>query len=269
MTDGSYVHGYTEAEARRLADQANTLSQLLHHDSLFPPKSVILEAGCGTGAQTRILAKSNPGCRFVSIDISEESLSAARRLIEEENITNVEFHTADIFNLDFEDEFFDHVFICFVLEHLAIPREALGCLKRVLKRGGTITVIEGDHGSAYYYPRSEAAQVTIQCLINIQASLEGNSLIGRELYPLIVSSGFHNCSVSPRMVYADATRPELVEGFTKKTFIAMVEGVREQAIKQGLIRSEDWERGIRELYRSAEANGTFCYTFFKATGYKP
>ena len=149
------------------------------------------------------------------------------------------------------------------------PRSALVSLKRMLKSGGTITVIEGDHGSAYYYPRSQAAQATIQCLIDIQASLKGNSLIGRELYPLLISSGFHDCSVSPRMVYADATRPELVEGFTKKTFIAMVEGVKERAIEQGLIGPEEWESGIRELYRSAEADGTFCYTFFKAKGYKP
>jgi hypothetical protein len=48
----------------------------------------------------------------------------------------------------------------------------------------------------------------------------------------------------------------------------MVEGVREQAIKQGLIGLDEWERGIRELYQSADADGTFCYTFFKATGYK-
>ena len=78
MNDGFYVHGYTETEARRLADQANTLSHLLHHDSMFPPNSVILEAGCGTGAQTRILAKNNPECRFVSIDVSEESLAVAK-----------------------------------------------------------------------------------------------------------------------------------------------------------------------------------------------
>ena len=269
MTDQSYVHGYSEAETQRLADQANTLSQLLHHDSIFLPPGTVLEVGCGTGSQTQIIAKNNPECRFVSVDISEESLAAARRLVSAENITNVEFQTADIYNLAFDDETFDHVFVCFVLEHLAEPALALAGLKRVLKSGGSITVIEGDHGSAYYHPVSPAAQATIQCLIDIQADLKGNSLIGRQLYPLLVSAGFQGCTVSPRMVYADATRPELVEGFTRKTFIAMVEGVKEQAIEQGLISPEEWEKGITELYKSAESYGTFCYTFFKARGYKP
>ena len=37
------------------------------------------------------------------------------------------------------------------------------------------------------------------------------------------------------MVYADASRPQLVDGFTRKTFNAMVEGVRDEAIARGLI----------------------------------
>ena len=32
------------------------------------------------------------------------------------------------------------------------------------------------------------------------------------------------------MVYVDDSRPELVDGFTRKTFTAMIEGVREDAI---------------------------------------
>jgi hypothetical protein len=35
------------------------------------------------------------------------------------------------------------------------------------------------------------------------------------------------------MVYVDSSRTELVEGFTKKTFTAMIEGVRETALAVG------------------------------------
>jgi len=96
----------------------------------------------------------------------------------------------------------------------------------------------------------------------------GDSLIGRRLYPLLVGVGFNNISISPRFVYADASRPHMVEGFTKNTFNAMVEGVREQALNQELIDKEAWNRGIRDLYRTAEDDGTFCYTFFKGVGVK-
>jgi len=228
----------------------------------------LLEAGCGTGAQTVIVAPQNTQCDFISIDIAEDSLAKAEESVRQMRIRNVRFQVADVFNLPFDEESFDHVFVCFLLEHLRDPVGALVSLKKVLKKGGTITVIEGDHGSAYYHPRSQPAQATIQCLIDVQTAMGGNSLIGRELYPLLIAAGFDGVSVSPRIVYADASRPELVDGFTRKTFIAMVEGVREQAVHRRLITRAAWDRGIKELYRSAESDGTFCYTFFKAVGKK-
>jgi hypothetical protein len=71
--------------------------------------------------------------------------------------------------------------------------------------------------------------------------------------------------VSPRMVYVDSSKPDLVEGFTRNTFIAMVKGVRARALEARLMTPEDWDRGIAELTASAGDDGTFCYTFFKAT----
>ena len=93
-------------------------------------------------------------------------------------------------------------------------------------------------------------------------------MIGRELYPLLQRAGFRSVRVSPRMVYVDSSKPGLVDGFTKKTFTAMTEGVREAAIAAGIIEREVFDRGIRDLYRTAEADGVFCYTFFKGVAEK-
>ncbi len=118
--------------------------------------------------------------------------------------------------------------------------------------------------------RSPAARfVSVQCLVDLQARAGGDSLIGRSLYPLLVRAGFADVQVSPRMVYVDASRPELVEGFTKNTFTAMVEGVRERALVSGAISESEWTRGVRDLYRTAESDGTFCYCFFKALAVRP
>jgi ubiquinone/menaquinone biosynthesis C-methylase UbiE len=94
----------------------------------------------------------------------------------------------------------DHVFVCFVLEHLARPQQVITGLTKVLKRGGTMTVIEGDHGSAYFHPESRYARRAIQCLIELQARAGGDSLIGRSLYPLLTQAGLQHVEVSPRMV---------------------------------------------------------------------
>jgi len=267
MTEG-YVHGYDLRENVRLQDQATTLVELLHADTAYPAGSCVLEAGCGVGAQTVTLAKNSPGAAILSIDISETSIAQAEREIQAAGLTNVRFQRGDIFQLPFAPQSFDHVFVCFVLEHLAEPIAALGKLKALLRPGGTITVIEGDHGSAYFYPDSAAARAAILCQVRLQARAGGNALIGRSLYPLLVEAGYRDVRVSPRLVYVDASRPELVEGFTKKTFTAMIEGVRQAALGAGIIDPATFDKGIGDLYRTTEADGTFCYTFFKALGRK-
>jgi len=128
--------------------------------------------------------------------------------------------------------------------------------------------IEGDHGSTFFYPDSKYAYSAINCQIQLQKQSGGNSNIGRELYPLFKSIGLYDISVSPRMVYVDSSRPHLVEGFIKNTFTAMIEGVGEKAIQQGIVDSSTFEKGINDLYRTTESDGVFSYTFFKGFGTK-
>ena len=162
-----YVHGYDAREDQRLQDQASTLVELLQSDTSYPEGSSVLEAGCGVGAQTIALASNSPKALITSIDVSEVSLFEARKAVQEAGIRNVTLTQADIFHLPFPSESFDHVFLCFVLEHLAHPVEALRALKCVLKSGGTITVIEGDHGSTYFYPDSDYARRTVRCQVEL------------------------------------------------------------------------------------------------------
>jgi SAM-dependent methyltransferase len=267
MTE-TYVHGYHPRESERLQDQGATLVDLLHRDTAYSGGSRVLEVGCGVGAQTLTLARRSPDARFTSIDVSADSLAEAKRRADRAGLTNVEFRQADIFALPFDAASFDHVFVCFVLEHLSRPVEALAILNGLLRSDGTITVIEGDHGSAYFYPDSPAAHAAIQCQVELQREAGGNSLIGRQLYPLMVEAGLDAVRVSPRMVYVDSSRPDLVDGFTRRTFTAMIEGIRESAIAAGLIEPERFDAGVQALLRTTEVDGVFCYTFFKGVGEK-
>ncbi|GAA2449143.1 methyltransferase domain-containing protein [Streptomyces lavendulocolor] len=266
----AYVHGYSPDESRRLGAQADTLAALLHSGTAYPPGSRVLEAGCGVGAQTVHLARSSPGARLVSVDVSAASLDRARaRVAAQVPDARVEWHRADLHALPFPDATFDHVFVCFVLEHLPDPEGALTALRRVLRPGGTLTVIEGDHGSAFFHPDSRHARVAIDAQVRLQAVAGGDALIGRRLQPLLSAAGYGDVVVRPRTVYADRTRPALAEGFTRDTFVAMVEAVRDDALAAGLVTSADWERGIADLRRTAGPDGTFHYAFFKATATRP
>lgn len=262
----TYVHGYQPREAERLADQAGTLVDLLHADTAYPAGSRVLEIGCGVGAQTVTLAQRSPDARFTAVDVSADSLAEAQRRVRAAGATNVEFRLADLFALPFAAASFDHVFACFVLEHLAEPVAALAILRSLLGPAGTITVIEGDHGSAYFHPDDPAARAAIECQIHLQAAAGGDALIGRQLYPLLTAAGFGEVAVSPRMVYVDGSRPDLIDGFTEKTFTAMIEGVREPALAAGLLDEQTFDEGVAALHRTAGPDGVFCYTFFKVVG---
>jgi SAM-dependent methyltransferase len=219
-----YVHGYDQKENIRLQDQASTLVDLLHSDTSFPPDSKILEAGCGVGAQTVTLAKNSPNAHITSIDISEKSIAEAREKVQAEGYSNVTFQQGDIFNLSFSPESFDHIFVCFILEHLPNPVQALTVLK--------------------------------QCQVELQKRAGGNANIGRTLYPLLNEAGYKRIKVSPRMVYIDSSKPDFVEGFTKNTFTAMIEGIREKSLNEGIIDKTTFDKGIKDLYRTAQISNS-------------
>lgn len=287
VVEKRYVHGYSPREADRLHDQAGALEGLVHDDVRYAAGRRVLECGCGAGAQTRRLVEGSPGARFVSVDLSAASVRQARAAVaglpgtgdgasertsegasesaSQRATGGVGFALADAFALPFPEAAFDDAFVCFVLEHLVDPIGALAAVRRVLRPGGTITVTEGDHGSWYAHPQTPEATRAVQCLVEVQTALGGDGLIGRRLYPILVEAGYRDVRVSPRVVYVDDSRPDLVEGFSRNTFIAMVEGARDAALRMGLVDEESWETGIADLYRATDPGGTFCYTFFRGT----
>lgn len=264
-----YMHGYSQREAERLHDQSSILRRLLHADVAYPAGSRVLEAGCGVGAQTVALATSSPDAEFISIDISAQSLERAQALVDSKNITSVRFHRADILAMPFGDGSFDHVFVCFVLEHLDDPPRALAEMRRVLKVGGTLTAIEGDHGSCFWHPETDESRKAWQAMICVQQNLGHDPLIGRRLYPLLANAGFDVRGVVPLWAYADARDPDLLDGAINKILAPMMETAREEAMGQGIIDREFWDKGVSDMRGAAlPPDGSVFYTWFKAVGLK-
>lgn len=265
----AYVHGHGDREHQRLHDQAGALVEIVHGGVAYPRGSRVLEVGCGVGAQTCTLAGRSPGARFTAIDVSEASLRKASARVRAACLRNVELRHADVGALPFAAGSFDHAFVCFVLEHLEDPVRALRAVRRVLRPGGTITVVEGDHGLTAFHPDAAAAHAAIDCLVRLQARAGGDALIGRQLYPLLRAAGFREVRAEPRIVYVDGSRPDLADAFTRKTFTAMVRGVRAPALAAGLLDAATFDAGVRALGRTARRDGVFCYTFFRAVGTVP
>lgn len=97
----AYVHGYSERETQRLYEQAEILEDILHTGTAFAAGAKVLEAGCGVGAQTRLLVKRSPDAVFTCIDISEKSVATANRLKRQAGFNSVTFNREDIIRLNF------------------------------------------------------------------------------------------------------------------------------------------------------------------------
>ena len=87
------------------------------------------------------------------------------------------------------------------------PVEALRQLARMLKPGGALTVVEGDHGSTYFHPDSEAARDAVACQVALQHHVGGDALIGRRLYPLLAQAGYGTAPCASSLARCTSTPP--------------------------------------------------------------
>jgi len=260
----NYVHGYGDREVQRLNEQSLILEELLHSGTSYLPGDRVLEVGCGVGAQTAILARRNPGINLTSIDISESYVEQARRTINEQGYKMVTIKQDDIYNHHLEAGSFDHIFVCFLLEHLGDPPLALEIMKNLLRKGGTLTIIEGDHGSGFWTPVSEPSRQAWKGLITSQQKLGHDPNIGRRLFPLLQATGMSVEDVSPRAVYADQSKPVLLNGVVNQIIVPMVYSAEEHVLSDGLIDPEIWKQGLMDISMVAShKEGTFFYTWFK------
>jgi SAM-dependent methyltransferase len=105
-------------------------------------------------AARTVRPQRSPGARFTSIDHATESVAETQRCVDAAGLTNVDVRQADIFHLPFPPKSFDRVFVCFVREHLSRPVEAMTILRRLLRPGGTMTVIEGTMDRPTFTPKA-------------------------------------------------------------------------------------------------------------------
>jgi ubiquinone/menaquinone biosynthesis C-methylase UbiE len=114
----------------------------------------ILDAGCGPGGTACHIAKQY-GIQVFGVDIANVMIEKARLRAQRLSVADqVDFRMADIFDLPFEDEFFDGVLLESVLTPLPGDKiQALIELQRVIKPNGWIAangaIVDPDAPESY------------------------------------------------------------------------------------------------------------------------
>lgn len=110
-----------------------------------PRRARVLDVPCGDGFFTAKLARRlHPDGSVVAADLSVAYLDVARRAVGSERVAPVEFVKADAYKLPFDDESFDHVWCAQSLISLSDPVAALKEMRRVVRPGGYVFVLEDD-----------------------------------------------------------------------------------------------------------------------------
>jgi SAM-dependent methyltransferase len=105
---------------------------------ILPDRPNILVAGCGTGREAMMIARSAPDATVTAIELSETSLAVART--RSAGQANLRFLRHDLHAVAELGQQFDYIVCSGVLHHLPDPEAGWAALVAVLAPGGTIQV---------------------------------------------------------------------------------------------------------------------------------
>src|SRR5262245_55335451 len=204
-----YTHGHAPAtvrqHAQRTADEAAAF--------LLPelqPGMRVLDVGCGPGSITRGLAERVAPGPVVGVDLSRETLEAARRDAAARGLANLRYEEGSVYELPFPDASFDVAYAHQVLQHLREREAALREMLRVVRPGGLVAVRDVDWGTVAYWPRDPWIDRFIEVHHQTWYRNGGEPRMGRELRALFAGLALTDLRISAS-VWCYATPNETIE----------------------------------------------------------
>lgn len=204
-----YTHGHAPAvvrhHAKRTAEEAAAF--------LLPelqPGMRLLDVGCGPGSITRGLAEIVAPGQVVGLDMSSETLDAARRDAAARGLENLRYEIGSVYELPFPDASFDAAYAHQVFQHLREREVALREILRVLRPGGLIAVRDVDWGTIAYWPRDPWIDQFIEVHERTWYQNGGEPQMGRQLRALFNGAGIADVRITAS-VWCYATRGETTE----------------------------------------------------------
>lgn len=192
------------AELERLRVQAAVLwpaelAVLERHG--LRPGSRVLEAGCGPGFVTELLLERLGDGSVTALDVDPAMLDHARRLVGHDE--RVRFVEASVTATGLPAAAFDLVLLRFVLQHVPDAPVALQELKRVLRPGARIVVVDADFACANLFdPEPSFTHELMAAVIEGQRRQGGDPHIGRKLPALLRDAGFRDIAVDAAVTHS-------------------------------------------------------------------
>ena len=190
---GTYTYGKFQDNGRELARlnlQAEVAWQaeqgtLLRHG--LSPHSRVLDVACGTGAITCQIAKLLRSGSILGIDLNDSLLRQARERTMVPD-ANVDFRMENVYRLEAIPQF-DFAYARFLFQHLDRPDLALRSIRKTLRPGGRVLVVDVDDRDLVCVPVNNNFSQFLDEAARGQKRGGGNRMIGRTLPGLLQQAG--------------------------------------------------------------------------------
>ncbi|QDU25231.1 Demethylmenaquinone methyltransferase [Anatilimnocola aggregata] len=231
---------------------ANELRAMLQQLPIAPGMQV-LEVAAGDG-QFAIWLNELVGTegKVTAVDISRAWLKEATVKLEDQQADGVELQQADATQLPFDDASFDFVWCAQSLYSLPRIGDCLAEMRRVLRPGGTLAILENDslHHLLLPWPVDLELQIHTAQLraFRAQSRQPARFYAGRWLSRLLRKAGLQR----PQERCFASTRQQPLSNMAERYFSTYVQGVRE--------RVEPWlsKRALRRLDQLIDPDHSRC-----------
>jgi ubiquinone/menaquinone biosynthesis C-methylase UbiE len=257
----TYIHGTDASEQERLV-ALNRLTNGAFLEFLgIQPDTFAIEVGSGLGILAGGVAEAAPNVRVIGVELSSVQLASARRS------RGVRFVQADALALPIGDGTFDTAYARYLLEHVANPGGVLAEMRRVLRPGGRVAVMENDVTLIRFDPPCPRFESVWAAFAKVQDQLGGDPLIGRRLHRLLHEAGFHGIELSVQPEVHWHGSPGWVPWVAN--IIGNVESARAALIGRGLCSGDEIDSAVDEL-RSliGRPDGSSLWIWSRARGIK-
>ncbi len=186
------------------------------------PGDVVLDLGCGPGADLPALAEAaGPAGRVIGIDNDPDAVRQARERTAD--LPQVEVHEGDAQALGLPAGSADKARTDRVLQHVSDPAAVLAGARRVLRDDGTAVFAEPDWDTLVIdYPDLATARAYTRFITD---RVVRNAVLGRQLPRLAAAAGFQVRQVIPvTAVYRDVREADQVLGLKRVTGRAVQAG---------------------------------------------
>ena len=252
--------------ARPQAEHLREHTKALLDPIALAPEARVLDLGCGRGGALDLLSElAGPSGCVVGLDQDATSLAAARALVRERELGNVEIVQADARATGLPRSSFDLVHVEMLLVNLPAPEQVVEEIARLVKPGGWVAAMEPDHALRVCYPPHPALQRLCGLLAMAHRQDGADSYVGRRLPHLLATAGMADIAV-------EARAPVYPPGHPQRTLCPdLVRNLRPRILRWGLIDERELDRldHAARLHLDDPETLSVPVTYFVARARKP